>query len=1155
MKKYLLGLVVLSLIITPIFTQASIFSDLTQRFFSIFSKVPSQQQLGLVGANGQPVTMSVTVKDANGNIITSAKIGDKVKVFWRLSSIPDSVTSEFTCWNNFAMQEVGKSVTGWNDKGYTDIASVKAKGGLPTSNETGVNVTITQITDTSRANFSDPVTTAGGVSTSGLRKFNIACGHPDANVDPLNGEVMVLGSASLTILPAVASYTITPAVVTTGSPGNPSLGGSITPSSPVTANRLPPGQISRLDFTVTPKTGYQTNSVKFKAGTMESRINPLSGSNTYRLTNTQVDGTITATFGPITATTVTVLNLDGTPVSAWTKGVAKRITWKKEAFGSTEDMVGVALCRPGQMSLEDSRNDVCIFHGDVRNTDSFELEADYASDARFTSTYQLYIFKYGSRRFDSWAGNGKSSPMTFGVLAGGWTVYPTCPVSGMACGTSVTQTRTCTNPTPAGGGANCSGLDGGASSRVCSAPACSTYIVSTLVKTYKSDGTTLDTIVGGTITPASIAVNRGASKQFTITPNTGYSLSADYKSVDVDGVNPLVKTETCDEWAVRDPKNYSSLNCPAGDSGYRHSFTPATGGSFTITPTKDLLITAKFVPSINPLGPIQISGTSQVYQGEQIKLAWTLPEGMSQARRCSGQVSLGTANLNPTTNRSIAGWGVSNFIENGNYTSQPIDQTMGGGNKYTFNISCQETDGLGRSASGSYDVTVLNKIPDGTSPTVRLSVASSLDNRLALFPNTLNFNWLSTNATACYYSFENASGEISNGHGIELTGSTGISVGSCQNCLYQVWVTCSNASSGESASAYGSLKIGQGNIGDNDGDKIPNAQDQCENTPPAPGVRIGTDGCYVNPADNDHDGVPNAIDQCPDTPMGVWVHYENGCAIDPSEDDADGDRVPDGSDNCPNTPAGGTVDHHGCTIVIDSGQPLVSGSWVTVNSDGLKIDFNFRNFFNPASFGQTAIGGESMTGGTRVPAPTNEAIVSAVGIQLHNITDSNYQPFPGYSLTSSFSQGFYFKDVSSLANPSKLGNSKVETTDSEWLKSLYGKTVSAVICPLAVTGLDPRTSFTTGSCFESLPYKVVDPNDGCSDANSICSIPSGQGCMEGECVCVGGQAKLCSRDTPMPPGVGCQKTSYCPAGPSASLSGRMVASVGSLFNSVINWFR
>ncbi|OGE20501.1 hypothetical protein A3A14_00720 [Candidatus Daviesbacteria bacterium RIFCSPLOWO2_01_FULL_43_38] len=62
------------------------------------------------------------------------------------------------------------------------------------------------------------------------------------------------------------------------------------------------------------------------------------------------------------------------------------------------------------------------------------------------------------------------SPVTVAVaagpVAGGWTDWSACSVT--ACGSTGTQTRTCTEPAPANGGATCSG----ASSQACSTPAC-----------------------------------------------------------------------------------------------------------------------------------------------------------------------------------------------------------------------------------------------------------------------------------------------------------------------------------------------------------------------------------------------------------------------------------------------------------------------------------------------------------------------------------------------------------------------------------------------------------------------------------------------------------------------------------------------------------
>src|SRR3989344_5458144 len=75
---------------------------------------------------------------------------------------------------------------------------------------------------------------------------------------------------------------------------------------------------------------------------------------------------------------------------------------------------------------------------------------------------------------------------------GGWSTWGGCSVT--ACGSKGIQTRTCTNPSPANGGKDCSSLDGGNSSKICSTPAC-------------------PLIMSGTLTPASycIIVTGGSS--------------------------------------------------------------------------------------------------------------------------------------------------------------------------------------------------------------------------------------------------------------------------------------------------------------------------------------------------------------------------------------------------------------------------------------------------------------------------------------------------------------------------------------------------------------------------------------------------------------------------------------------------------------------
>ena len=90
---------------------------------------------------------------------------------------------------------------------------------------------------------------------------------------------------------------------------------------------------------------------------------------------------------------------------------------------------------------------------------------------------------------------------------------------------------------------------------------------------------------------------------------------------------------------------------------------------------------------------------------------------------------------------------------------------------------------------------------------------------------------------------------------------------------------------------------------DSDDDGVPDAIDQCPNTPA--GAKVDARGCEL---DSDHDGVVDRLDQCPDTVAGAKVDGR-GCELD-----SDGDGIVDRLDLCPNTPAGVRVDASGCPL-------------------------------------------------------------------------------------------------------------------------------------------------------------------------------------------------------------------------------------------------
>jgi outer membrane protein OmpA-like peptidoglycan-associated protein len=99
-------------------------------------------------------------------------------------------------------------------------------------------------------------------------------------------------------------------------------------------------------------------------------------------------------------------------------------------------------------------------------------------------------------------------------------------------------------------------------------------------------------------------------------------------------------------------------------------------------------------------------------------------------------------------------------------------------------------------------------------------------------------------------------------------------------------------------------------VRDKDGDGVPDAVDECKNTPA--GDKVDAKGCTVKDADGD--GVLDDVDQCKDTPAGDKVD-EKGCSL---SKDADGDGVTDDVDQCKDTPAGDKVDAKGCSLPKDA---------------------------------------------------------------------------------------------------------------------------------------------------------------------------------------------------------------------------------------------
>ena len=100
---------------------------------------------------------------------------------------------------------------------------------------------------------------------------------------------------------------------------------------------------------------------------------------------------------------------------------------------------------------------------------------------------------------------------------------------------------------------------------------------------------------------------------------------------------------------------------------------------------------------------------------------------------------------------------------------------------------------------------------------------------------------------------------------------------------------------------------GESEVGDADGDGVPDDLDQCPGTPE--GVPVDESGCAV---DTDHDGIADYLDRCYQLP-GV---KPDGCPPD-----SDGDGFRDDIDSCPLEPAPNSVDgcpEQGVTLFIES---------------------------------------------------------------------------------------------------------------------------------------------------------------------------------------------------------------------------------------------
>ncbi len=175
---------------------------------------------------------------------------------------------------------------------------------------------------------------------------------------------------------------------------------------------------------------------------------PPSGTITASATTTLAifeTGTLAAPSGSLSATSCTISNGSSTCTSS--------VTW------NTANLTG----NPTQVTRNNPSNTHVSY---LTSGSSVPNVVNYGS-----STFYLYhnsaLLAQSSMNATCASGtgwNGSTCSASFAPVNGGWSDWGSCSV---ACGGG-TQTRTCTNPSPANGGASCSG----ASSQACNSQAC-----------------------------------------------------------------------------------------------------------------------------------------------------------------------------------------------------------------------------------------------------------------------------------------------------------------------------------------------------------------------------------------------------------------------------------------------------------------------------------------------------------------------------------------------------------------------------------------------------------------------------------------------------------------------------------------------------------
>ena len=296
---------------------------------------------------------------------------------------------------------------------------------------------------------------------------------------------------------------------------------------------------------------------------------------------------------------------------------------------------------------------------------------------------------YGNGTFVAVSGSGASRVMTSGPsVDGGWSAWSpaSCPT---ACGQPAsTLTRTCTNPTPSGGGADCSG----SATQSCSAtPACTS--LPTLTTTTPVTNISQTTATGG----GNISSNGGA----TVTVS-GIVWST--------AINPTtaLSTKTTNGWAIGGPWTSNMTGLTANTLYHVRAYaTNSVGTAYGADVTFTTTLT-NAVPTVTTPTSSAITTTGATLGANVTSLG--VPASISARGTCWGISS------SPTTNCAAA-----TGTTTGVFTHSRTGLTPG--TLYYYRGYATNTTGTGYSSDGTF--TTVASLPTLTTTTPVTSITQT----------------------------------------------------------------------------------------------------------------------------------------------------------------------------------------------------------------------------------------------------------------------------------------------------------------------------------------------------------------------------------------------------------------------------------------------